>query len=164
MLAAPLDRPPGRPVQIPFSARNLSRLVSFVKLEGHVAGLSPDQAADLASATHRLASSSLLRGADGGTIRIWSHGQAVVCDVLDDTFVDDPLAGRRAPYQDDSDGLWSANQLCDLVQLRSSPEGTIVRVHTWRRPEAAESRLSQWRSITPKGSQLGIGRPSSAGR
>jgi len=63
MLAAPLDRPPGRPVQIPFSARNLSRLVSFVKLEGHVAGLSPEQAADLASATHRLASSEGRRAA-----------------------------------------------------------------------------------------------------
>ena len=98
MLAAPLDRPPGRPVQIPFSARNLSRLVSFVKLEGHVAGLGTDQAADLASATHRLAASSLKRGAESGIIRIWSHGQAVVCDVVDNTFVDDPLAGRRAPY------------------------------------------------------------------
>ena len=26
-------------------------------------------------------------------------------------------------------GLWLANQLCDLVQVRSSPEGTAVRVH-----------------------------------
>ncbi|HSU35083.1 MAG TPA: MEDS domain-containing protein [Propionibacteriaceae bacterium] len=164
MLAAPLDRPPGRPVQIPFSARNLSRLVSFVKLEGHVAGLSPEQAADLASATHRLASSSLARGADSGIIRIWSHGQAVVCDVIDDTFVDDPLAGRRAPYQDDSDGLWSANQLCDLVQLRSTPDGTTVRVHAWRRPESSESSLTQWRSIPSMGSQVGMGGSSSAGR
>jgi hypothetical protein len=138
--------------------------VSFVKLEGHVAGLSPDQAADLASATHRLASSSLLRGANGGTIRIWSHGQAVVCDVIDDTFVDDPLAGRRAPYQDDSDGLWSANQLCDLVQLRSSPDGTIVRVHTWRRPDCPEAPMSQWHAMSANRSPSRSEGSSSASR
>ena len=26
-------------------------------------------------------------------------------------------------------GLWLANQLCNLVQIRSSPEGTTVRLH-----------------------------------
>ncbi len=132
MLAAPLERPPGNPLQVPFSARTLGRLLTFVKLEGHVAGLSMDQASDLASAVQRLASSSLSRGAAGGMIRIWNQPHSVICDVLDDTFVDDPLAGRRAPYEDDTDGLWSANQLSDLVQLRSTPEGTTVRVHAWR--------------------------------
>ena len=29
-------------------------------------------------------------------------------------------------------GMWLANQLCDLVQLRSSPEGTVVRMHMQR--------------------------------
>ena len=164
MLAAPLERPPGRPVQIPFSARNLSRLVNFVKLEGHVAGLGTDQAADLASATHRLAASSLKRGAESGIIRIWSHGQAVVCDVVDNTFVDDPLAGRRAPYSDDADGLWSANQLCDLVQLRSTPEGTTVRVHAWRQPESSNAPMTQWRSMSANRSQMGMGGSSSADR
>jgi hypothetical protein len=26
-------------------------------------------------------------------------------------------------------GLWLANQLCDLVQLRELPEGSVVRLH-----------------------------------
>jgi anti-sigma regulatory factor (Ser/Thr protein kinase) len=26
-------------------------------------------------------------------------------------------------------GLWLANQVCDLVQVRSSPAGTTVRLH-----------------------------------
>ena len=45
----------------------------------------------------------------------------------------DPLAGRLAPGTEELDGrgLWMVNQLCDLVQLRSSAAGTTVRVHTW---------------------------------
>ena len=26
-------------------------------------------------------------------------------------------------------GVWMANQLCDLVQVRSSDDGTVVRLH-----------------------------------
>jgi hypothetical protein len=57
---------------------------------------------------------------------------ALVCEVADDTVVDDVLHGRREPFKDDHDGLWLANQLCDLVQMRSTAAGTTVRVHTWR--------------------------------
>jgi anti-sigma regulatory factor (Ser/Thr protein kinase) len=28
-------------------------------------------------------------------------------------------------------GLWLANQLCDLVQIRSGENGTVVRLLTW---------------------------------
>ena len=54
-------------------------------------------------------------------------GVLVVVDVP----VDDPLLGRRAPSGEDHDALWVANQLCDLVQLRSTTSGTAVRVHAW---------------------------------
>jgi len=30
-------------------------------------------------------------------------------------------------------GLWIVNQLCDLFQLRSSPAGTVARLHMRRR-------------------------------
>ena len=43
----------------------------------------------------------------------------------------DPLADRRPPSADrpGGRGLWMANQLCDLVQVRSFPEGSVVRLH-----------------------------------
>jgi hypothetical protein len=46
--------------------------------------------------------------------------------------IDDLLLGRRMPVEDEHDGLWHANQLCDLVQMRSSSTGTTVRVHAWK--------------------------------
>ena len=111
---------------------NLGRLRAFLKLEGHVAGLGLQQAADLATVTSGLAADSLERGATGGTIRVWRQPRSVVCEVIDDTHLDDPLAGRRAPLVDGADALWAANQLCDLVQLRTTPTGTTVRVHAYR--------------------------------
>jgi hypothetical protein len=64
-------------------------------------------------------------------VTIWSQPDSVVCEVADDIPVNDPLTGRRAPSEEAHDALWVANQLCDLVQLRSTPDGTAVRVHAW---------------------------------
>ena len=132
MLGQELPTLVGEPTTIPFSRRNLGRLRAFLKLEGHVAGLGLQQAADLATVTYGLAADSLERGATGGTIRVWRQPRSVVCEVVDDTHLDDPLAGRRAPLVDGADALWAANQLCDLVQLRTTPTGTTVRVHAYR--------------------------------
>jgi len=81
---------------------------------------------------HRLAASSVRRGSSGGTVRLWDQPDAVVCEVADDTVVHDLLLGRRIPFEEEHDALWVANQLCDLVQLRSTEAGTAVRVHTWK--------------------------------
>jgi hypothetical protein len=132
MLGSELPPLVGEPTTIPFTAKNLNRLPSFLKLEGHVAGLALQQATDLAAATYGLAAGSLKRGATGGVIRMWRQSRSVVCEVADDSYVDDPLAGRRAPLVDSADALWTANQLCDLVQLRSTPTGTTVRLHAYR--------------------------------
>ena len=42
----------------------------------------------------------------------------------------EPLAGRLRPLNParGGNGLWLANQLCDLVQVRSSEAGTVVRL------------------------------------
>ena len=44
-----------------------------------------------------------------------------------------PMAGRErpTPERDGGRGLWMVNQLCDLVQLRSFPDGGPVRVHVY---------------------------------
>ena len=61
--------------------------------------------------------------------RILDETGPVRVDAHDAGFIGDPLVGRRVPdpMQEDGRGVWMANQLCDLVQIRSSDAGTIVR-------------------------------------
>jgi hypothetical protein len=56
----------------------------------------------------------------------------VICEVTDRTPIDDLLLGRRMPLDHKNDSLWHANQICDLIQMRSSATGTHVRVHNWK--------------------------------
>ena len=55
----------------------------------------------------------------------------MLVEVADEGHIADPLAGRDRPPPDDlgGRGLYLVNQLCDLVQLRSSPDGSVVRIH-----------------------------------
>jgi hypothetical protein len=55
----------------------------------------------------------------------------VICRVEDAGQIHDPLAGRHSPAVDGEGGmgLWTVNQLCDLVELRTSAAGTTIRVH-----------------------------------
>jgi MEDS: MEthanogen/methylotroph, DcmR Sensory domain len=121
-----------QPTVAVFTRNNVIRVGAYVKLEFHVSGLGVREASDLADVIQRLASSSLRRGATLGTVRIFSQPDDLICEVVDDTVIDDPLIGRRAPGEGEDDSVWIANQMCDLVQVRSSSAGTTVRVHTWR--------------------------------
>lgn len=63
--------------------------------------------------------------------------------VADTGQIADPLAGRRRPSDGllGGNGLWVVNQVCDLVQTRTGPAGTITRLHMGlHQPLAAESR------------------------
>ena len=72
-------------------------------------------------------------------MRILSQPDDLICEVVDDTVIVDPLIGRQAPTDGDDDSLWIANQMCDLVQVRSSSAGTTVRVHAWREARPAQT-------------------------
>jgi len=132
MFAADLSELVGRPIATVVTAHNVSRLYTYIKLELYVAGLPAGAAGDLAAATQQLALNSLQRGAAEVTVQLWSQPHALICEVVDDTVIDDVLLGRRVPVEDEHDGLWHANQVCDLVQMRSSSAGTTVRVHAWK--------------------------------
>jgi hypothetical protein len=121
-----------QPTVAVFTRNNVIRVGAYVKLEFHVSGLGVREASDLADVIQRLASSSLRRGATLGTVRIFNQPDDLICEVVDDTVIDDPLIGRRAPGEGEDDSVWIANQMCDLVQVRSSSAGTTVRAHAWR--------------------------------
>ncbi len=93
--------------------------------------MSAADAEQLVLAINELASNSVCYGGGSGTVRAWREDGTIMCEVDDDGHIHEPLAGRMqpSPAQSDGRGLWLVNQLCDLVQIRSSREGTSVRVH-----------------------------------
>jgi anti-sigma regulatory factor (Ser/Thr protein kinase) len=96
-------------------------------------GLPRDRVEDLALAAGELATNSIRHGGGSGTVTMWTEPGAAVVQFSDAGRVADPLVGRRQPTleQEGGRGLYLVNQVCDLVQVRTGPEGTTVRVITW---------------------------------
>jgi anti-sigma regulatory factor (Ser/Thr protein kinase) len=131
--AAPLPDPPGRPAELGFGSGSLAGLRELVSRHAAAAGLDRARTANLVLAVDEVASNSLRHGGGPGTLRIWRDAGSLVCEVRDAGRLEDPMAGRERPAAegDRGRGLWMVNQLCDLVQLRSFPEGAAVRVHLY---------------------------------
>jgi anti-sigma regulatory factor (Ser/Thr protein kinase) len=92
---------------------------------------------ELMMAVNEIATNSIRHGGGRGSLRIWQEPSGVVCEIRDSGRFDKPLADRERPLPELSAarGLWLANQLCDLVQIRSLLEGTVVRLHMHRSPD-----------------------------
>jgi anti-sigma regulatory factor (Ser/Thr protein kinase) len=97
------------------------------------AGLSGERAADFVLAASELAANSVRHGGGTGTFAAWMAGTTVVCEVRDSGRIEHPLVGRRRPSPDQlgGRGLWLANQLCDLVQIRVGETDSVVRIHQY---------------------------------
>lgn len=96
------------------------------------AALPGDRAADLVIAVGELAANTVAHAPAGGTLRIWQTPGELICQISDDGWITDPLAGhrRRPPDDQGGHGLWLVNQVCDLVETRSSrTDGTTTRLH-----------------------------------
>jgi len=129
--ARPLPPPAERPVELPFSPGDLPSVRRLVERRGTESGLGRDRCGDLVLCVDEVATNSLVHGGGRGVLRIWREPASLVCEVSDTGTVADQLAGRRVPGLDGEQGrgLWLANHLCDLVQLRSGPAGTTIRLH-----------------------------------
>lgn len=103
----------------------------LVAAEAAEAGLDHALRADLTVAVSELATNSVIHGGGGGTVRLWREPGMLVCEVSDAGRLEDPLLGRRRPSarRARGRGLWLVNHLCDLVQIRSSAAGTVIRLH-----------------------------------
>jgi anti-sigma regulatory factor (Ser/Thr protein kinase) len=94
------------------------------------AGLPTTATADLIIAASELAANSVTHGGGSGTLRTWRDDGRLLVEFEDRGSIEEPLAGRLrpGPTQEGGRGLWLANQLCDLVQIRSRPGRTTVRL------------------------------------
>ncbi|MBM9504320.1 sensor histidine kinase [Streptomyces sp. KK5PA1] len=98
---------------------------------GH--GLQGARLRELLVAATEVASNSIRHGGGSGTLRTWVADGVLICEFHDAGHIEDPLAGRFRPAvrQIGGRGLWLVHQLCDLVQIRSTPEhGTTIRLST----------------------------------
>ena len=94
-------------------------------------GMSWDRVDDLALALHEICTNSVRFGGGEGTLSLWVSDCSVICEVADHGLIEDLLVGRVLPPVEGlgGRGVWLANQLCDLVQIRSNAGGTQVRLH-----------------------------------
>lgn len=128
--AEPLPDPPAQPEARVFQAGTLRAVRQFVGGRAANAGFGTEMIDDLVLAVNELATNSVLYGR-GGVLRTWQDGDALICEVSDTGLIEDPLVGRERPALDQPSGygVWLANQLCDLVQVRSFAGGSTVRLH-----------------------------------
>jgi anti-sigma regulatory factor (Ser/Thr protein kinase) len=117
--------------ELPFTRRDLQLVRAFVGDRARMAGLGDERTADLVLAVNELASNTIRHGGGYGVLRTWRENGALLVEVADEGHIEDPLAGReRAPdLNGGGRGLWLVNHLCDLVQLRTSESGSVVRLH-----------------------------------
>ena len=129
--ADPLPEPRAPVHEFVFVSEDLADLRQFVALRARAAGLGETRCEDVVLAVNEVATNSIRHGGGRGTLRAWHERDALICEVRDRGRLEDPLAGRRRPRdaQVDGYGLWLANQVCDLVQVRSQADGSAVRVH-----------------------------------
>ncbi len=127
----PLPEPPGSTPVLIFGGDSLDQVREVVRRAASAAGLDAARTADLVLAANEVASNSLRHGGGRGTIRVWRGDDAVRCEIRDAGLIADPLVGREIPTSEQTSGfgLWLVNQLCDLVQVRTSSGGSVVRMH-----------------------------------
>jgi anti-sigma regulatory factor (Ser/Thr protein kinase) len=123
---------------VSFGIGELAEVRSRVAAAAARAGMDQLGVADLVTATSELAANSVMHGGGSGTLRLWQEDDMLLAEVEDGGLIEEPLVGRLRPgiKQEGGRGLWLANQLCDLVQIRSGAHGTVVRLHVLAREGA----------------------------
>jgi anti-sigma regulatory factor (Ser/Thr protein kinase) len=132
--AAPLPEPSEPAPELAFSSGTLDEVRHFVAEQARAAGLSEARAYDLILAVNEVATNSVRHGGGDGRLRTWVDGDHLIAEVRDDGHIDLPLIGRQRPMagQVGGHGMWLVNQLCELLQVRSFPDGSVVRLHMRR--------------------------------
>lgn len=130
-LAGALPAPSGPVRELAFTRDDLGALRRFLSEWATRELLDVERTEELVLVLNELATNSVSYGGGTGALRVWREGETLLCEVGDAGHIADPLVGRTRPRLDERSGrgLWLANQLCDLMQIRSTPAGSVVRVH-----------------------------------
>lgn len=134
---AAMSDPPAEARTVAFDVDTLLPLRAEAARFAMASGATARRVALFVTALNEVATNSVIHGGGSGKVRMWRHGQKIVAEVRDRGSFEHPLADRNAPGMRSGDprGLWLANQLCDLVQVRSVADGTVFRLHMKIDPE-----------------------------
>jgi anti-sigma regulatory factor (Ser/Thr protein kinase) len=129
--AEPLPEPPPGVRALFFDATSLEFVRVLVGNLAEASGLELEAREDLLLAVNEIATNSIRHGGGRGVLRAWTEDDTLVFEVRDAGTIHEPLAGRERPdaAQTGGFGLWLANQICDLVQVRAFADGGAVRLH-----------------------------------
>ena len=133
IFGAALPEPAAPPTTITFVPRRHQHIDTILRSAANW-GLPVHQAVKLATAIDEIA---VAGDVDTGrvSIRLWPVPAGLICEVVDPGTVEDPMIGRRAAMGASGSrdrAIRLANELCDLVQVRSGSTGTTTRVHCRR--------------------------------
>ena len=130
--STPLPAVPQDAERREFGLDDLTNLRGWVAEQARLYGVPGNRRDDLALALHEVCKNSIRFGGGRGTLTLWREGGSLICDVSDNGHITDLLVGRVVPSVsgEGGRGVWLTNQLCDLVQIRSTPRSTQVRLHT----------------------------------
>jgi anti-sigma regulatory factor (Ser/Thr protein kinase) len=133
MFSQELPAAPSVATTLEFGPEDLSTVRDVVRRSCEAARLHPSATDDVVLATHELAANSVQHAGGGGRLLLWDEPGALAVEVRDHGLIDDPLVGRNLLdlASEHGRGIWMANQLCDLVQVRSGGHGTQVRLYAW---------------------------------
>lgn len=126
--------PPAGPVRnLVVNGDDGHQVADWVRRWAEASGMSGQRAGRLATAIRTITQASVTQPGHSEVLQLWQEGSALICQLHDPGHLQDPMIGRRPDGQDSARGqaLRLANQLCDLVQVRSGASGTTVRVHSW---------------------------------
>jgi anti-sigma regulatory factor (Ser/Thr protein kinase) len=126
-----LSEPPAGAGELEFREGDLGEIRRVLTCWARDEGLEREATSDLVLAVDEIATNSIRHGGGAGRLQMWHEGDTLLCEVRDLGEIRDPLLGRVRPGSGSNcgRGMWIANQLCDLVQIRSSRGGSQIRLH-----------------------------------
>ncbi len=127
--AEPLSDPPADAEELTVTVQALHDARNLVRACAEDAGLG-ERSDDFVLAVNEVLSNSLHHAHEDGVLRVWEDPDGLVCEVRDGGHIAQPMIGREEPAigQIGGQGVWLVNLVCDLVQVRSSADGSTVRM------------------------------------
>jgi anti-sigma regulatory factor (Ser/Thr protein kinase) len=126
----PLAAPPADATIMTVDGGSLAAVRQLVATRCAAAGFDALRTADFMVAVNELATNTVKHGGGVGRLALWTEGGALVAQVSDGGYITNPMAGRVPPPLDSANGgrgLVLVNQLCDLVRVHTTPDGTTIR-------------------------------------